>query len=382
MYKHECYKIFTRKSIYVVFFLVILTMVYADILLPGDMTMKEEVYLELSETWGGPVTEEKIMLVREQMRVSDGGGRTLTFEDRAAGEVHYTVAVAGIHAEALHERKEALQGKLATLQEASYEYKEASKELTMLNQLGEPHGFYLIRAWRGMFDFIEPAVGSVFLATLIILGLTPVFADEYSKRTAHLILATKHGKRKIVTTKVMAALTYLFVVFSLLHIVNLLLQVIKFGGIQGGQGPMQNLPGGMLFNQNYGLSPYALEVWQFYAVTLTFQIFAGVALGLLVLLLSILTKNSMMTFFISGAVLAIPMMIKQVGFEQGILKYITYFNYLEIMMVVDLFEQFKAYQVLGYPILYPHMSLAIFSVITIIVVVFIYHRFRHQQVNF
>lgn len=51
MFRHECYKIFTRKSIYIVLFLGILTMYYAN-RLPIDMTMKEDIYEDLYETWG------------------------------------------------------------------------------------------------------------------------------------------------------------------------------------------------------------------------------------------------------------------------------------------------------------------------------------------
>src|SRR5699024_11703328 len=97
----------------------------------------------------------------------------------------------------------------------------------MLKKLGEPYAFYLTGGWREMFDFIEPGVTVIFLATLIILGVTPVFANEYANRTAGLVLATKHGKRKIVTIKMMTIVTYILVVLLLFHIVNGILQFIK-----------------------------------------------------------------------------------------------------------------------------------------------------------
>src|SRR5690625_7950346 len=106
MYKHECYKIFSRKSLYVVFFLVVLIMIYANSL-PNSMTMKEDIYEDLLETWGGSITEEKIAIAREQMRKSDSGeSTTYTAEDRATGLVHNLYVVASMNIESLNEQKE------------------------------------------------------------------------------------------------------------------------------------------------------------------------------------------------------------------------------------------------------------------------------------
>ena len=377
MFKHECYKIFTRKSIYIVFLLVVLTMVYANNK-PGDFTLKEDVYEELYQTLGGPVTEEKIMYVREQMKASDSGEKTSrTFEDRAAGDVYFLVAIAGINKEELYERKVTLEAEIAGLSENSYDHKLAEKELRMLNELGESHGFYLISAWQGMFDFIEPVAGMIFLSTLILLVLTPVFADEYTKRTAGLILATKHGKRKIVTAKILAAITYIFIIFIALHVINLFLQLQKYGGLQGWDAPIQGLH---IYNWYYGQSPYALDIWQFYMVTLSVQFFASVAVGIVVLTLSVMTKNAMVTLFISAAFLGIPFMIQQLGVDRGVFAYVANLNYGELMKISSLFDQFKAYNVFGFPMLYPHLLLVIISVITAVLIFLTYHRFRNEQV--
>src|SRR5690625_3612891 len=137
-------------------------------------------------------------------KTESGENTTYTAEDRAIGLVHNLYVVAAMNTESLNERKKSLQDQKETLNVNSYAYKEATKELNMLKKLGEPYAFYLTGGWREMFDFIEPGVTVIFLATLIILGVTPVFANEYANRTAGLVLATKHGKRKIVTVKMIA----------------------------------------------------------------------------------------------------------------------------------------------------------------------------------
>jgi len=348
------------------------------------MTMKEDIYEDLLETWGGPVTEEKLAIAREQMRESDSGGNpTYTAEDRATGLVHQLYVVAAMNTESLNEQKEMLQDTKNTLNINSYAYKEVTRELNMLQKLGEPYAFYLTGGWRGMFDFIEPGVTVIFLAILILLGVTPVFANEYANRTAGLILATKHGKRKIVTAKIKAILTYIFVVLILLHIVNGVLQFIKFGGLQGWNAPIQNLSGWLesLSMISFELSPYGFEIWQLYILTFSLQFAACLALATLVVFISIILKNSMYTIFVSGAVLGVPYILGQFSSGKGILAYINSFNYAEFMKSSQLFEVFKAYNVFGYPMLYPNLLVAVFIVITIILMILIYKSYRNTQIS-
>src|SRR5699024_10129573 len=238
---------------------------------------------------------------------------------RATGLVHNLYVVAAMNTESLNERKKSLQDQKETLNVNSYAYKEATKELSMLKKLGEPYAFYLTGGWRGMFDFIEPGATVIFLATLILLGVTPVFANEYANRTAGLILATKHGKRKIVTAKIKTILTYIFVVLILLHIVNGVLQFIKFGGLQGWNAPIQNLSGWLesLSMISFELSPYWFEIWQLYILTFSLQFAACLALATLVVFISIILKNSMYTIFVSGAVLGVPYILANFHLEKA-----------------------------------------------------------------
>lgn len=383
MYRHELYKIFNRKSIYVVLVFVILMMVYSNN--HQDMVMKEEVYEDLYEKWGGTITDEKVNAVRDKMREAEEkaakGPSSLTSDKMAESNVHFLVASAGLHSQTLQERKETLGKTLDSINEQSYKYKEVEKELSMLEKLGEPFGFYVIQAWRGMFDLIEPFFGVIFLSTLILIGVTPVFAQEYSTRTAGLILATKHGKKRIVTAKTMAALTYVFVVFTLLHLVNLFLQWNTHGGFKGWDAPMQNLLGGMVSNPTHAQSPFAWDIWQFYAITLTVQFLACVALAILVLFISTIVKNVMITFFISGVIIGMPFLFRQLGLEQGIFNYINTFSHLEFIRVERLFQEFNGYNVFGFPVLYPLLLLLVFAFITSTIMLLTYYRFARQKVN-
>ncbi|MFA9456296.1 hypothetical protein ACERJO_05910 [Halalkalibacter sp. AB-rgal2] len=381
MYKHECYKIFTRKSSYVVFALVLALMVYAE-RVPADWNMASDIYEELYEELGGPVSEEKESYVREQMEASDAQELGIyTEEDRIAGEVYYLVSLAGLGLQENTARQNELKEQMDRLSASRYDYRVAEKELGMLKEVESSYGFYIVQAWLGMFHFIEPFFSVILLAILILIGLSPVFADEFTQRTTGLILATKNGKRHLVTAKLMAAVTYIVTIFLSLHVFNFILQLNKYGGIQGWNAPIQSLKTASPYS-NYFNSPFAWEVWQFYAVTLSVQFFGSVAFALVVLSASVFTRNALVTFFVSGVVLGLPRVMNVIGSEYQWAHFLTSFSYMETLRIERLFSSFNAYNVLGQPILYPVLQVIIYTIISVCLIGFIYRVFRKHQVSY
>lgn len=365
MYKHELYKIFTKKSIYIVLFFILLIMMYGYRGVFGEETLKGETFDTLFEEWGGPITDEKVEKARRLMQASDGGEQF----PRADAYVHHLVAASGLNSAHLSERKQELRAEIKRSKNQTYKQKVMQKELHMLEKLNEPFGFYLIRAWQGMFDFLEPFMSVVFLATLVVLGVTPLFSEEYSNRTIHLLLATKNGKRKIITSKMMAMVTYITFVFILLHGVNFMMQVIHFGGISGWNTPMQNLTTWSLIH--FSGAPFKWNILQFYLMTLGIQYIACLCIGILVMFLSILFKNTLITLLASTFMIGGPSFIGQFA-EEGIVSQINAFNYAELLKASVLFEEFKVYNVFGTPILYPILLFILFVIVTVILGVSIY----------
>lgn len=385
MYKHELYKIYSKKSIYVVLLLTILTIMYASNH-SADMVMKDPIYEELHETWGGPITDEKVIAASEIMVEADsrapGDPSAISSEERHASNVHFFVASAGQNAEALNEHKIRLHTNLEKMESSTYDYKEMSKELSMLEDLGEPNGFYLIRAWRGMLTLIDPFFGTLFLSALILIGLTPIFSEEFTQRTAGLIAATKHGKKRIVTAKIMAGTTYVLSIFMVLHFINFLIQSNIHGGFEGWDAPIQSFIDGSTYSTIYQYSPYNWDVLKLYVMTLSIQLFAAVAFSILVLFISSMIKNTMIAFFLSGSILVGPFILSQLGLERlGLFSFIKSFSYLELFKVQELFDAFKAYNVFGNPVLYPVLILVIYIILSIGILLFTYYGISKQQIH-
>lgn len=263
MIRHELYKILSRKSLWLVMGGCLALFIFFDPRSSGsNETLADPVYESLYADWGGAVTPDKVDAAREAMRASDAGDSSLSMEE---GSVQYVVAVAGNSAAELVERKEALAQSLEREPTGTYAHRESKKELDMLNALENPYGFYLVNGWNSVFALIEPFFSVLLLAIMILLGVTPVFADEYTKRTAGLILATKHGRRKVVTAKVLASLMYTATIFSLFHVANFVLQLFIVGSFSGGDAPMQSLPSYLYaFSFDHLLAPYDWTIWQYF----------------------------------------------------------------------------------------------------------------------
>ncbi|MBM7097712.1 hypothetical protein JSY36_18410 [Bacillus sp. H-16] len=379
MYKHECFKIFSKPSIYLVFALITGLLLWGEQSIPPEPVF-DESHEELIERWGGPVTEEMNDIVREEMVMQDSGESPDNLHP-IEGNVHFSIASAWGNKETMKERKADLQMKKEELTPSSYAWRVTSKEQEMYEKVGEAHGFFIVEGWRGMFDFLEPFFSVILLAVLILVGLSPVFADEHGKRMAGLLLATKHGRKKLVTAKLLAGITYIATIFVSLHVVNTVIHVVKFGGLGGWDAPIQSLwPSMFAWWSPYGQSPFAWNVLEFWGATLTVQFFGSLVFGVLVLVCSQLTRNAMVAFFISGCVLAAPYVIRQLGLEHGMMEYVTAFSYMELIRTERLFQTFEAYNVFGIPVLYHTILICLSALITVGVTVLLYWSHKREQV--
>lgn len=355
----------------------------------GEHLMKYPIFDELEETLGGPITAEKVAEARERMRLDDEKGSDEPLpnkpidDDHRESYVHFLTVVAGMEADELVEEKERLQRDLDRYDSDTYAYRVADKKLTMLEELGQPYGYYVIQAWRGMHILIEPAFSSMFLIVLVLIGLVPVFSEEHTQRTAGLIAATKHGKFKVVTAKIMASLTYILGIFLILNIANAMIQGVFNGGFAGWDAPTQSFFDYEMSHKVYQYSPFNWVIWKTYAVTLGIQLFGSSMIAILILFISSRIKNTMMGFFIGGAILTAPALFTALGLPERfkLFQWIKDFSYLELLRADGLINQFKVYSLFGQPVLYPILILSLFLMISIVIILLTYYGISKQEIN-
>jgi ABC-type transport system involved in multi-copper enzyme maturation permease subunit len=212
---------------------------------------------------------------------------------------------------------------------------------------------------------------------MILLGVSPIFSQEYSSGIDSLLLTSKNGKNKLTTSKVIACIIYCAAVCLFFNGTNFLINFVK-SGVMGSGSPIQSI-------NKYLDSPFAFTLLQYFFVEIAVMIFAAVCFGLLVLFISSVSKSSLIPFFTCGLIIAVPaayrvMNLNIEGTVGHVLDCIVNFSYSELMRVSSLFKSFKAFNLFGYPILSCFVIPFVFLLITVAVVFFIFKTYKNHQV--
>jgi len=394
--KYELYKIYSRKIIYVALigFLLIYILYAWDLASRTDYGFHDNSGIKnfLRET-EGPLTlgkaekaEKELAMLRAQSveAYAKTGGipsdeatdyrHALGAADRFKLSVYNDILLTWSRLEHQKTLQRHVAERLATMRakrSEEYQYREAALHYRMLTGL-TPAVFYYRRGWQEIIDFFN-TLGLIFMGGLILLSLSPVFSEEYSTNMDSLLLSSKHGKRKLVTAKLIAStITVLsFVVFFAAVNVGTNSFIL---GLGGSSSRLQELI-------KYFASPFNLTLGDYFLVQLIVHILGSTAFGLIVLLISVFSRSPLIPFFIGGAVYGIPIFLNSVlRLEGAWVRTLVDFSYTQLVKVEDLFLNFRAFNVFGFPVLYINVLGAFILSISIAVLIGIYQGFRSRQV--
>lgn len=168
---------------------------------------------------------------------------------------------------------------------------------------------------EGWMSFLETGqYMMIFIGILLVIALSPVFSEEYTRGTDALILTSRHGKRRCAWAKIIAS--YLLTLLTAGG--WLLFQSFVYWrdyGLTGGGASVQlndhwiftDVP---YFLTNMGAAVYCLVLWIGGALILT----------AFVLLLSAFCRSSFVTVIAALAVYGIPSILGQMGIPRWILS--------------------------------------------------------------
>ncbi len=389
--KNELYKIFTRKSVYLaaILFLVFFGLfVYSRF---GNAVLYRELDNDIRlHQWEGPVTEQIVTLAAEGHKEIEQhpeiyqkvtvfpDGRQMSEptpeglkRDRLYSIVLEYKAQIENHNAYLNELDTELRDLEKSNSTNTFDYKKKSLHYQMLTKITLPEIVYK-QGWSAVLEFI-PSLGFVFMGALILLGLSPVFSEEYSTNVASILLSSKHGKRKVVTAKIMASSIYITTLVLFFSIVNMVANFYSWG-MGGGASPLQNV-------NFYVGSPYSLTILQYYFYEVLIHLVGSVAFGLLVLLMSALSKSALIPFFSGGLVLAAPILLHKSSVDISWLNRIIELSYSVVIMVINIFAEFRVYNFFGTPILYPYVALIVILVLSLATGYLTYYTFRNHQIS-
>lgn len=373
LFKHELYKIFLNKSVGVILAIVILlngisftSSIYFN-KIDGDI---KNVYLSELE---GPFTEEKIEKAEEVLGYLRGPNTAKGNVPEKKEEMYLRNLYLNInlkHSAYQINKQNVTEAEKRILSTDGFDRRSNILFVEMLKNT-QKEEYYFTGGWNYTIGYVY-SLGAVFMAVLILLGLSPMFSGEYTAKMDSLILSSKYGRTKLIRAKIFAGILFITAVDLFINTVNLLENLLVFG-VKGWNAPIQCL-------NSYMYSPYSLTVLQYYFIHLLIHVFACIVFGMFVMLVSSLCKTQILVFFIGAAVYLLPFVVNNaIAFKTTLANLIIKFSFLWFMQVEKMFNTFKVYNIFGYPVFYPIVGIVLMIIFILFSRYYIYNNFKNHN---
>lgn len=265
---------------------------------------------------------------------------------------------------------EARNNKISTLLNMNHEGRNYSKQekTFWLNKNSKIQQPYTYGYYEGWYAIISIFGSFIFVLLAICITVAPVFAGEYQCGADAVILASKYGKTKVITAKIISAFTFATMVFLLNVIFAVAIPLLSFG-IEGWNLPMQIFKPIIPYSVTFASSTF-ICIGTSYIVMLGIVSFT--------LLLSAKLKTPFTVLIIDVIILFISLFIKQ-GPDNGVFNHILYlFPYKSLE---SNFSTYLSYSFGGLTISLLLMRILVYGVMAIIFLPFVKNAFRKHQVQ-
>lgn len=257
----------------------------------------------------------------------------------------------------------------------NYNYRNLALQTSRMEKLPTTPRLYFTLPWGDTLLFPN-TLGCILVFVLVLLGIAPIFSEEYSSGMDSIILSSRNGRRKVVGAKIFAGIVWCVAAEVLFTLVDFAVQTIGYGGVYGWNAPLSALGA-------YSASLLNLNVLPYFLLQTLMSAIGVVFFGLLVLLISSLSRNVLVPFFVGGAVFAVPMFI-ETTFRNGVpawaLKLADY-SYAKLMGPSDMLTGWRTLNLFGYPVYYS-VALPVFLGLLSVAVVLLTRRvFALRQVG-
>lgn len=270
-----------------------------------------------------------------------------------------------------------LKAKLTALEnqgkQDTFAYRKLSDALQCLIELGEP-AFANILLWENLFNNWGEHMMQFLLFVPLAFIIAPVFAVERSSGMDNLILSSRHGRKKIVTAKLLSVLAASAVVVTLYLAATFLFGFLPHKSLHGWNAAIQSIP-------TYARSMFPFKAWQLALVGAAWLIFTGAVYSLIVSFISSRMKSQMGTAGISLALLFVNVGLAAMG--DTVLQRIqplVDFGLANVTLIKEVFGAHKLFDVFGVSISYPVMAVLVLTSIAALAVFGIYQGQRSRTV--
>lgn len=262
--------------------------------------------------------------------------------------------------------------KIETLLNAEYTYgnfSEAEKEywLAKSKAVDIPFLWGSTSAW----DIIWTGIELLFYLFFVISICTaPIFAGEYQNRTDALLLASKHGKSKVISAKILAAFTFTFIYITVCSLVSIGISCFLLG-IDGWNLPVQ------LWDT---IIPCQMTVFKACIINLSVIFLISFFITAFSLLISTLSKSPMIVLALN-ILLVFGTIFLTSSKNSGLWNKILYLLPLNCIDLKHVLRTYNSYQFGSLIISYLDMIFIVYITLTIICILCTGKGFRNHQVK-
>lgn len=378
--KFELYKIFSKKLVLTLISICIIGSVlpyindYIDIREKG---LSYENIKKIGKEYEGQVITEKkeddLEKIGTQAMVSYNNGEEITDKEKiiAYGINDFFI---GINPDYMINgslyKYDAIKKEMNRLEKEgannTYEYKELKYVHDLIEKKPIPK-FYFKFGWRDATDF---NMASKWIAILIIVSICTIFSNEYQSNTASIIFSSKNGQGKLTLAKVISGLLFSTIIFMVIN--GIQVAIMAMHGFEGWNLPMSFLP-------NAVRTPYTMNIGTFYMLGLLVSYIGVLLFTLLVMLVSLVIKNNMISFAISVVMLIGPGFLAKVMPTYILTKIFMELNIENLIGPISMFGNISTYNIFGNPTLYLNVLVTI-ALISTPIVLYLINRLGKRQV--
>lgn len=375
--KFEIGKIFSKKVVWVLLLAVLWSMgssIYRDarVLKFNNIKNKEQVQQIVAPYEGEVLTKERIK-IREDYEKKLRKKDNLSPEEFVLSSIlnfDYTLDIDPDYVIGDKEyKKSELKKDLDKLKQEgktdTFTYKNMEYIYNLIDKK-EAQTYHYKMEWNYGADFQRMAP---FLSILVIVGIATIFSSDYQNNTASLVLSSKFGKNKLITSKILSSLIFSTIIFAFVNCVFLsYIALDKFKGWNQALNSLKYLEA----------TPYNITVIQYYIRGLMFSFIGIILFTLLVMLISLLVKNNILSMLISLGIYSAPVFISSFMPTKQLAIIFRQLNLEELISVEALFRNTDTYNIFGTPVLYANLLVTI-SVILIPIVAYTIIHFGKKQ---
>lgn len=380
--KFELYKIFSKKSVRTVLLLTVIFSMYGVF---GEsiyfkykgLDSVNDAYNIMKKYEGKTITQEGIdnaNNIIEDIVKKEESGKSLTKEELVYNQYLFEGLVSGETIYKICDEYYTLneiENEISRIEKGdrvnTYEHKNLKYIYNKVKNEEEAK-YHFNHGWLITTDF---KVIVILISLLVVVGLAPLFSDEYQSNSAQIILSCRRGKNKLVLSKILTGLIFTVIIFTIINSI-FLISAWRYDFI-GWDNPLE------LFKY-YRSTPFDMRIIDFYFVGLGISFIGAILFALVTMLISLLVKNNMMSLLLSLAIYYVPKFIGDFMPMDKIARVFTEINIAEAIKVEGMFISPNTFNILGSPVLYSTVLISLVVVFIPVVICLIKYFGKRQAI--